>query len=39
MPFPKISLKIKMAGILAWFGRYHAKLKVKLLYERAFDNW
>ena len=28
-----------MAAILPWFGRDDSKLKVKLLYEKAFDNW
>ena len=39
MPFPQISLKIKIAAILGWLGRSDSKLKVTLLYERAFDKW
>ena len=30
--------KIKMAAILAWFGRNDSNLELKLLYERALDN-
>ena len=38
MPFPQILLKMKIAAILDRFGRYDSNLKVKLLYERAFNN-
>ena len=38
LPFPQILLKKKIAAILDRFGRYDSNLKVKLLYERAFNN-
>ena len=39
MPFAQIWLKIKIAFILAWFGKGDSKLKVTLLYENPFGNW
>ena len=38
MPFPQKLLKMNITAILARFGRYDSKLKVKLLYDRAFHS-
>ena len=38
MTFGQKWQKIKMAAILAWFGRNDSKLKLKLFYKRALDN-
>ena len=38
MPFCQIWQKIKMTGILAWFGRNDSKSKLKLFYERTLNN-